>query len=109
MKIKINELNDRDADAMLTIPLLGIDSQAARDIAASPRETKRTRHMQRRFHYLREAVQCGYAITFAVAGVSNWSNCLTKLLSRDMLKKETEVFHVEVPPWSFILEIKEEW
>ena len=92
-----NELNDRDADAMLTIPL-GIDSQAARDIAASPRETKRTRHMQRRFHYLREAVQCGYAITFAVAGVSNWSNCLTKLLSRDMLKKETEVFHVEVPP-----------
>ena len=53
-----NKVTNRPADQLLTIPL-GLDSKAAMDIAASSRETKRTRHIQRRYHYLRECVNAG--------------------------------------------------
>jgi hypothetical protein len=44
-----NEITNRPSDSPLTIPI-GIDSKAAADIASSAKETKKTRHIERRYH-----------------------------------------------------------
>jgi hypothetical protein len=46
-----NELHGIDPDYQLTIPI-GIDSQSAIDTAISYKETQRTRHFSRRFHFI---------------------------------------------------------
>jgi hypothetical protein len=92
-----NELNGRDADTPLTIPI-GVDSKAATDIAASEKDTKRTRHMQCRMHYWRECNTNGTSKTFRLPGDFNWANCLTKPLNGPMLQKEADIFQVDVPP-----------
>ena len=92
-----NELNGRDADTPLTIPI-GVDSKAAEDIAASEKDTKRTRHIQRRYHYWRECNSNGTSKTFRLPGDFNWANSMTKSLNGPMLQKEADIFQVEVPP-----------
>ena len=91
-----NEFRGEHADQPLTIPL-GLDSKAAQDIAASARETNRTRHIERRYHYYRESEQQGHTRTFYIPGEENWSNNLTKPERADQIKKEAEIFHVDVP------------
>jgi len=88
---------NRHPDALLTIPL-GLDSKAAIDIAASQRETKRTRHIQRRFHYFRECQQTGSTKVFHIAGTENWANGLTKPERFEQLDKEAMVYQVTVTP-----------
>jgi len=92
-----NELHSKAADTLLTVPL-GIDSKAADDIASSERETKRTRHMQRRFHYFRECTQNGSAKIFRIPGEQNWSNNLTKPVNGPQADDEAKVFQIDVPP-----------
>jgi hypothetical protein len=46
----LNELHGRDTDYTLSIPI-GIDSQSAIDTAQTTRETQRTRHIARRYHF----------------------------------------------------------
>jgi hypothetical protein len=45
-----NEIKDRPSDSPLTIPN-GINSKAAADIASSAKETKKTCHIERCYHY----------------------------------------------------------
>ena len=90
-----NELHGIDPDYNLTIPI-GIDSQSALDTAESHKETQRTRHFQRRYHFLRTAVGASQIILFKVDGTANFSNCLTKPLSADRLAVETIAFEVEL-------------
>jgi hypothetical protein len=73
-----NEITNRPSDSPLTIPIIGIDSKAAADIASSAKETKKTRHIERRYHYFRESIQQGNNKLFHIPGVDNWSNGLTK-------------------------------
>ena len=93
----VNEILGKPIDAHLTIPL-GLDSKAAIDIANSPKETKKTRHIARRYHYFRWNVETGATRLFTVSGIANWSNSLTKVLSAERLEQETRVYQVEVPP-----------
>jgi hypothetical protein len=67
------------SDRPLSIPL-GIDAQSAVDTAHSGRETNRTRHFARRFHYVRLSTHNGSAILFKVQGTTNPSNLMTKVL-----------------------------
>lgn len=92
-----NEFIGRDSDEPLTLAL-GMDSTAAIDIATSPRETKRTKHIARRFHYLRWCVQTGQIHMFPIPGDKNWSNCLTKPLSAGEFTAEEGNFQILVPP-----------
>jgi hypothetical protein len=90
-----NELHGIDPDYQLTIPI-GIDSQSAIDTAISYKETQRTRHFSRRFHFIRFSVSASQVILFKVDGTANCSNCLTKPLPADALSTEAEIFQVNV-------------
>ena len=92
-----NELLGRDTDAPLTIPM-GIDSQSAIDTAKSAKETQRTRHIARRYHFIRFAVASSDIALFKVSGLANCAKSLTKSLNAEQLKVETNVYEVDVDP-----------
>jgi hypothetical protein len=92
-----NELHGLDPDYHLTIPI-GIDSQSAMDTANSNKETQRTRHIARRFHFVRLAVGSSQIILFKIAGDSNCAYSLTKPLTAEQLALETVMYEVEVDP-----------
>jgi hypothetical protein len=92
-----NELHGIDPDYPLTIPI-GIDSKSAMDTAVSYKETQRTRHFSRRFHFIRIAIASSQIILFKVDGTANCSNCLTKPLPTDQLSNETTIFETDVDP-----------
>jgi hypothetical protein len=92
-----NELLGRNSDHQLTIPI-GIDSQSAMDTATSYKETQRTRHFARRYHFIRLAAASSQIVLFKIDGTANCSNSLTKPLPAEQLAKETEVYEVAVKP-----------
>ena len=92
-----NELNGFDSDHPITIPM-GTDSKSAIDTANSERETQRTRHIARRYHFVRSEVATSQVKLFKIAGTCNPADALTKPLPAEQLKKETPFFEVEVDP-----------
>jgi hypothetical protein len=92
-----NEILGYDSDRPLSI-LLGIDSQSAMDTAYSGRETNRTRHIARRFHYVRLSTHNGSVSLFKVQGTNNPSNSMTKVLTVELLDQEAQVYQVGVDP-----------
>jgi hypothetical protein len=92
-----NELNGIDSDYDLTIPV-GLDSQSAIDTANSHKETQRTRHFSRRFHFIRMAVGASKVFLFKIDGTANPSNCLTKPVTLEQLEAEASIFETEVKP-----------
>jgi hypothetical protein len=95
VKKVFNELHGIDPDYHLTIPI-GIDSKSAIDTANSHKETQRTGHFQRRFHFICIAVSSGQIRLFKVDGTANCSNCLTQPLPANQLASETTIFEVDV-------------
>jgi hypothetical protein len=57
IKMLVLELDNKDPDETLTVPIM-VDNQST--IASSLRDTKRTRHIARRFHYVRWATDEGH-------------------------------------------------
>jgi hypothetical protein len=92
-----NEILGCDFDRPLSI-LLDIHSQSAMDTAHSGRETNRTRHIVRRFHYVRLSTQNWSVILFKVQGTTNPSNSMTKVLTIEVLDQEAQVYQVGVDP-----------
>ena len=92
-----NELNNKDSDTPLTIPL-GIDSKSAMDTAQSSKETQRTRHIARRYHFVRFEVNASRVVLFKLDGTFNCANAMTKPLPAEQLKLEGHVYEVEVDP-----------
>ncbi|KAG7340238.1 reverse transcriptase RNA-dependent DNA polymerase [Nitzschia inconspicua] len=92
-----NELLGYNSDRPLTIPL-GIDSQSAMDTANSHKETSRTRHIARRYHYVRFAQMNSETTLFKVDGTRNPADSMTKALTAEQLDDEATLFHVEVDP-----------
>jgi hypothetical protein len=97
VKKVFNEMLGHYSDRPLTIPV-GTDSQSAMDTAQSPKETARTRHIARRFHFVRHCVGNGMARLFKVQGTNNPANCLTKPMSAQALQLESNIFQTEVDP-----------
>ena len=92
-----NEFQGYDPDRPLTIPL-GVDAQSAIDTARSSKETGRTRHIARRFHYVRLENASGRAVLFKIEGEVNPSDSLTKVLSGEALDEQAKVYQVDVDP-----------
>jgi hypothetical protein len=68
------------------------------DTANSPKETARTRHIARRYHFVRHAVGNGMVKLFKVQGTKNPANCLTKPMPATALQLEANLFQTEVDP-----------
>jgi hypothetical protein len=64
------------------IPLCG-DNQGAIFIASNPVQERRTKHIDIRFHYIREVVDRGELQLFFIPSEKNIADMLTKNLSRD--------------------------
>jgi hypothetical protein len=92
-----NEFHGLDPDYNITIPI-GIDSQSAIDTANSYKETQRTKHIARRYHFVRFAIGTLQVTLFKIDGTTNCANSLTKPLSADQLALETAVYEVEIDP-----------
>jgi hypothetical protein len=93
----VNEMLGFYSDRPLTIPI-GIDSKSAMDTALSPKDTARTRHIARRYHFVRRCTGNGSTILFKVQGTNNPANCLTKPLPPSLLQLEANIFQTEVDP-----------
>jgi hypothetical protein len=66
-----NEFYGHDPDYQLTIPI-GIDSQSANATANSFRETQRTKHIARRFNFVRFAENETYCPTLQLREICHW-------------------------------------
>jgi hypothetical protein len=56
MAMLVNDINGRDTDMPLNIPMM-IDNKACISMGDSFRDTKHTRHILRRYHYVRWMIQ----------------------------------------------------
>jgi hypothetical protein len=72
IKKVLNEILGHYSDRPLTI-LVGTNSQSAMDTANSRKETNRTRHIARRFHFVRHCIGNGMTTLFKVPG--NFQSC----------------------------------
>ena len=93
----IHEINGNHPDSPLSIPLF-CDSQSALTIGENNKDTKRTRHIQRRVHYVRDNIASGNFEGYKIPGEFNPSDVGTKNLTSDVLEIHREVMHVQVPP-----------
>jgi hypothetical protein len=59
---------------------LGVDNQAARDLAYNPEHHKRTKHIDRRHFFVRELVEEGILRVPFVSTKDNWADFFTKAL-----------------------------
>jgi hypothetical protein len=91
-----NEARGLDPDTPLTIPLLS-DSSSALTIASSPRDTKMTRHIARRWHYARQGMLSGAFRGVKVPGKDNPADLGTKNTDGTTNTHLRKLFHVSVP------------
>jgi hypothetical protein len=66
---------------------LGIDSQAAYVMATNPTYSRQTRHIELRWHYVREQVEKGTIRLHKVKGEDNPADTFTKALEKKRLKR----------------------
>jgi hypothetical protein len=90
------ELHGLDPDTPLTIPIL-TDSQSAMAMASSDRDTRRTRHIRRRYHYVRLQIAHGAHIILKIDGTLNISDIGTKLQDYATFMRHRVILHTEVP------------
>lgn len=91
------ELSNHHPDAPLTIPFY-CDSESALIIGENLKDTKRTRHIQRRIHYARDNIASGAFKRIVIDGKVNPANSGTKNLTSSILAQHIGVIHVTVPP-----------
>ncbi|KAE9001032.1 hypothetical protein PR003_g20158 [Phytophthora rubi] len=65
---------------------IGIDNQAAHVMATNPTYSRRTRHIELRWHFMREQVQKGVIELHKVPGEENPADAFTKALDKKRLE-----------------------
>ena len=90
------ELNGYHPDTPLTIPFF-CDSESALIMGENIKDTKRTRHIQRRIHYARDNIAMGAFQGLKIDGTINPADTGTKNLSAENLAVHHGVMHVTVP------------
>ena len=93
----IRKMNGNHLDTPLSIPFL-CDSESALIIGKNNKDTKRTRHIQRRIHYVRDGIASGAFEGHKTEGERNPADVETKNLARDTLDVHYDVIHVVVTP-----------
>ena len=74
-----------------------IDNRSAVDMGASFRDTQRTRHMMRRYHYVREGVESNQHALIWITNIAQVADMGTKILGRILLDSFKELIFVKVP------------
>ena len=92
-----NSFMNRHPDAPLTIALF-TDSQSAIAMMTSAKDTKRTRHIERRVHFVRQAYEQGLYIPYKIPGEYNPADIGTKNLNGPSIEGHLPVIHVPVTP-----------
>ena len=93
----VHELYGNHADTPLSIPVF-CDSESAIAIGSSLKDTKRTRHIQRRVHFVRDNIDSRSFVPNKIDGELNPSDTGTKNLTGDVLDSHVDVMHVTVEP-----------
>jgi hypothetical protein len=93
----IQELYGNHPDTPLSVPFL-CDSESALKIGKKAKDTKRTRHIQRRIHYVRDNIASGAFTGHKIDGKLNPADTGTKNLSGEVLKTHQNILHVTVDP-----------
>ncbi|KAJ0391337.1 hypothetical protein P43SY_011673 [Pythium insidiosum] len=73
---------------------IGIDNQSAHVMATSPTFSRRTRHIELRWHYVREQVQRGTIQLMKIVGSANPADAFTKPLNKNRIKMLNELMGV---------------
>ena len=90
-----NKMNKLHPDAPLTIPMF-VDSSSAIAMMNNDKDTKRTRHIQRRIHFVRQARIQGILKPYKIDGKINPSDVGTKNLPSCELVTHRTNLHVQV-------------
>lgn len=77
-------------------PTLYIDSEGARKLANNPSIHRRTKHINRRYHFLRERVEQGEIILKWISGKENQADMLTKRIMGTNLSLQKERFGMKL-------------
>ena len=77
---------------------LFVDSQAAMKAAANPIVSQRSKHIDIRYHYIREQLQAGVVKLEYVSTDDMTADCLTKPLAGPALLKHVEAMLKTVSP-----------
>ncbi len=72
-----------------------IDNRSAVDMGASFKDTQRTRHMMRRFHYVREGVESNQHVLIWIPTNAQLADIGTKILGRALLDSFKELIFVK--------------
>ena len=97
-RMMLNELESLDPDTNSSpIPLL-LDSASAIAISKSVKDTKRTSHIQRRVHFVREAQETGRILPGWIDQTLQFSDIGTKNVTVEDLEKRIKLMMVEVSP-----------
>jgi len=76
------------------IPICG-DNQGSIFIASNPVTEKRSKHIDIRYHYIREVIDRGFAVVYFIDGDDNPADLLTKNLGRVKFQKFRAVLGLE--------------
>ena len=93
----LQELNRNAPDTPLNVPFL-CGSESALAIGLNNKDTKRTRHIQRRVHYVRDGIDSGLYTGPKIDGKINTADVGTKNLSGNELASHIEIMHTVVAP-----------
>jgi hypothetical protein len=74
---------------------IGIDNQAAHVMATNPTYSRRTRHIELRWHFVREQVQKGVIELHKVPGEENPADAFTKALDKKRLERLLQIVGVK--------------
>lgn len=74
---------------------IGIDNQSALIMATNPTYSRRTRHVELRWHYVREQVKSGMVSLYKVKGDENPADAFTKPLDKHRLQRLNKMMGVE--------------
>ena len=92
-----NFFMQRHPDSPVTIALF-TDSASAICMMNNNKDTKRTRHIERRIHFLRHARQQGLFVPFKIAGELNPADLGTKNLTDTVIQSHMPMIHIPVNP-----------
>ena len=93
----VQELYGNRPDRPLSIPFF-CDSESAIIMGRNQKDTKRTRHIQRRVHFVRDNIASRAFLPNKIDGELNPSDTGTKNLNGENLSKHCKVMHTTVLP-----------
>ncbi len=92
-----NTFKSRNPDSPVTIAVF-VDSSSAIAMINNDRDTKRTRHIQRCVHFVRQAREQGLFFPIKIPGEINPSDVGTKSLAGSTIQNHLPAIHFAVPP-----------